>query len=158
MENKSSSAEFEYIKSLQRQVYFLELEANFLHEQTKKAASLHPQVTSEMEHRLQKLRELQSQSDGLQLELKRKESHLNMQRLERERLSSQIHVTDEHYSKEKQTLLEEIMQLKRQKARKDQHISSKEMEILHVKQELEQQKMNLSNSEKAILVLQAKVS
>uniref|UniRef100_A0ACB8G8Q3 Uncharacterized protein n=2 Tax=Sphaerodactylus townsendi TaxID=933632 RepID=A0ACB8G8Q3_9SAUR len=111
-----------------------------------------------MEHRLQKLRELQSQSDGLQLELKRKESHLNMQRLERERLSSQIHVTDEHYSKEKQTLLEEIMQLKRQKARKDQHISSKEMEILHVKQELEQQKMNLSNSEKAILVLQAKVS
>ncbi|XP_060114667.1 putative uncharacterized protein DDB_G0268364 [Heteronotia binoei] len=110
-----------------------------------------------MEHMLRKLRELQAQSDGLQLELKRKESHLNVQHIARERLSSQLHVADEHHSREKQALVEEIIQLKRQKVHKDRLISAKEMEILRAKQELEQKKMNLNNSEQAILVLQAKV-
>ncbi|XP_054857863.1 centrosomal protein of 135 kDa-like [Eublepharis macularius] len=110
-----------------------------------------------MEHMQRKLQELQSQSDGFQLEIKRKESHLNMQRMEREQLSSQIHVADELYSREKQGLVEEIIQLKRQKVQKDTKVSAKEMEILHAKQELEQQQMNLSNSEQAILILRAKV-
>lgn len=54
-------------------------------------------------------------------------------------------------------MVEEIIQLKRQKVEKDRQISAKEMEILHAKQELEQQKMSLSNHEQGILVLQAKV-
>ncbi|XP_077156438.1 uncharacterized protein LOC143819127 isoform X2 [Paroedura picta] len=178
MENKSSSVQSEYIKNLQLQVYFLELETNFLYPvlvcaslllstirarlcvcgmRGRASTSLQPQVASEMEHMLQKLQELQSQSEGLQLELKRKESHLNMQHIERERLSSQIHVADEHHTRERQDLVEEIIQMKRQKVQKDRQISEKEMEILHAKQELEQQKMNLSNSEQTVLVLQTKV-
>ncbi|XP_062980784.1 uncharacterized protein LOC134397765 [Elgaria multicarinata webbii] len=157
MANMSSSIEFEYIKNLQQQVYFLELEANFLREQAKKATSLQPLIASETEHMLQKLQELQSQAEGLQLELKRKESGLNMLKIERERLSNQIKVADEHHSKEKQVLVKEILELKRKKEQKDRQISGKEEEILHAKQELEQQQMTLSNREQAILILQTKV-
>nr|XP_020649760.1 centrobin-like isoform X3 [Pogona vitticeps] len=101
--------------------------------------------------------ELQSQSDGLQLELKRKESGLQMLKLERERLSNQITVADETYSKEKQTLVEKIVELKRRKEQKDREVSVKEMEILQAKQELEQQQMCLSNRQQAIIELKGKV-
>ncbi|XP_053140615.1 paramyosin-like isoform X2 [Hemicordylus capensis] len=106
---------------------------------------------------LRKLWELQTQSDGLQLELKRKQNNLNMLKIEWQQLGDQISALDEHYSKEKQVLLEEIIELKRKKEQQDRYISTKEVEILHSKQELEQQQMNLNNTEKAILVLQAKV-
>lgn len=48
--------ENDYIKNLQQQVYFLELEANYLREQAKKATEMHPQMTAEAERMLGKLR------------------------------------------------------------------------------------------------------
>lgn len=48
--------ESEYIKNLQQQVYFLELEANYLREQARKATEMHPVMTSEAERMLDKLR------------------------------------------------------------------------------------------------------
>ncbi|KAJ6655256.1 hypothetical protein lerEdw1_005600, partial [Lerista edwardsae] len=123
----------------------------------KKATNLHPRLASEMEHMLRKLQELESQSDGLKLELKRKENVLNMLQIEREQLGNQISAADEHYSKEKQILIEDILEQKRKKEQKDREIFAKDAEILHAKQELEQQRMKLNNSEQAILGLQAKM-
>ena len=48
--------ENDYIKNLQQQIYFLELEANYLREQAKKATEMHPQMTAEAERMLTKLR------------------------------------------------------------------------------------------------------
>ncbi|XP_030412084.1 golgin subfamily A member 6-like protein 1 [Gopherus evgoodei] len=157
MENTTSSIESEYIKNLQQQIYFLELEANFLREQTKKATGLQPRITSETEHLLQKLQELQSQADGLHLELKRKEASLNMLKTDRERINNQINIAAELHSREKQALVEEIIQLKRRKEQTDRQASEKEMELLHVRQELEQQQTSLSNCEEKILVIQSKL-
>nr|XP_008118109.1 PREDICTED: FK506-binding protein 15 isoform X2 [Anolis carolinensis] len=157
MENPVLSIEPKYIKNLQQQIYFLEAEANFLREQTKKATVLQPHMASEMEHLLQKLQELQSRSDGLELELKRKESGLNVLKVEKEQLSNQIIMANENHSKEKLALVEEIIELKRRKEQKDRLLSVKEVEILHAKQELDEQQINLSNREQAILVLQTKV-
>ena len=50
------SIENDYIKNLQQQVYFLELEANYLREQAKKATDMHPKMTAEAERMLYKLR------------------------------------------------------------------------------------------------------
>ncbi|XP_025029626.1 tumor protein D53 isoform X3 [Python bivittatus] len=156
MENTSLSIESEYIKNLQQQIYFLELEANFLREQTKKAINLQPLLASEMEHMLQKLQTLQCQADSLHLELKRKKSGLNMLKMERNQLNNQINMADEHHLKEKQVLVEEITQLKREKAQKDEQISVKQIEISYANQELEEQQMNLKNKEQAILMLKTK--
>ena len=51
-----SGIEQEYIKNLQQQVYFLELEANYLREQARKATEMHPVMTAEAERMLAKLR------------------------------------------------------------------------------------------------------
>lgn len=48
--------ENDYIKNLQQQVYFLELEANYLREQAKKATEMHPKMTAEAERMLYRLR------------------------------------------------------------------------------------------------------
>jgi len=48
--------ENDYIKNLQQQVYFLELEANYLREQARKATELQPKMTAEAERMLNKLR------------------------------------------------------------------------------------------------------
>ncbi|XP_074846725.1 uncharacterized protein LOC142011336 [Carettochelys insculpta] len=157
MENVTSSIESEYIKNLQQQIYFLELEANFLREQTKKATDLQPRITSETEHLIQNLKELQSQADGLHLELKRKEASLNILKTDRERINNQINFADELHSREKKALAEEIMQLKQRKVQADGPFSEKEMELLRARQELEQQQTNLSNCEQKILVIKSKL-
>uniref|UniRef100_A0ABM5G6D7 Uncharacterized protein isoform X4 n=1 Tax=Pogona vitticeps TaxID=103695 RepID=A0ABM5G6D7_9SAUR len=77
------------------------------------------------------------------------------QRSEQQRLG--LRLPRETYSKEKQTLVEKIVELKRRKEQKDREVSVKEMEILQAKQELEQQQMCLSNRQQAIIELKGKV-
>ena len=48
--------EAEYIKNLQQQIHFLELEADFLREQAQKATNIHPKMTKEAEKMMYKLK------------------------------------------------------------------------------------------------------
>ncbi|CAM4535670.1 uncharacterized protein LOC125634206 isoform X3 [Caretta caretta] len=80
-----------------------------------------------------------------------------MLKTDRERINNQINVAVELHSREKQTLVEEIIQLKRRKEQTDGQASEKEMELLRAKQELEQQQTSLSNCEQKILVIQSKL-
>ena len=48
--------EAEYIKNLQQQIYFLELEAEYLREQSKKATDIHPKLTKEADRMMFKLK------------------------------------------------------------------------------------------------------
>ncbi|XP_013920819.1 PREDICTED: uncharacterized protein LOC106548039 [Thamnophis sirtalis] len=156
MENTSLCIESEYIKNLQQQIYFLELEAKFLREQTKKAINTQPLLACEMEHMLQTLQTMQCKADNLDLELKRKKDGLNILMMERNQLNNQISMANEQYLKEKQGLIDEIRQWKRKKAEKDEQISAKQFEISYAKQELEEQQMNLKNKEQTILMLKTK--
>ena len=57
--SKSSTlkdVEAEYIKNLQQQIYFLELEAEYLRQQTKKATDIHPKMTKEADRMMYKLK------------------------------------------------------------------------------------------------------
>ncbi|XP_026521802.1 spindle pole body component 110-like [Notechis scutatus] len=158
MENTLLCIESEYIKNLQQQIYFLELEAKFLREQTKKAIHTQPFLACEMEHMLQNLQTLQCKADSLDLELRRKKDGLNMLMMERNQLNNQISMANEQHLKEKQGLIEEIRQWKKKKAEKDEQISGKQIEITYAKQELEEQQMNLKNKEQTILMLKTKVT
>nr|XP_033791521.1 cingulin-like protein 1 isoform X2 [Geotrypetes seraphini]XP_033791522.1 cingulin-like protein 1 isoform X2 [Geotrypetes seraphini] len=151
------NVEAEYISNLQQQIYFLELEANFLRKQTKKATALQPRITSEAELMFQKLREMQSQAEGLRLELKRKEASLYIWRSELEQLRSQISLVEDGHSREKQSLVKEIIQLKQTKEQTDRQVSQKETEILLLRQELERELNNENNKAQQIMVLQSKL-
>ena len=48
--------EAEYIKNLQQQIYFLELEAEYLRDQSKKATDIHPRMTREADRMMFKLK------------------------------------------------------------------------------------------------------
>ncbi|XP_044147101.1 trichohyalin-like [Bufo gargarizans] len=149
--------EAEYIKNLQQQIYFLELEANFLREQTKKAADLQPQLTLEADHLLRKLLDLRSECEGLKLEVKRKDAHMLMLQRDQESFRGQIREAEDSHSKEKQHLIEDVVQLKKGKELTDRRISQKEMEILLNKQELEREMVIVSNSGQRITALQTQL-
>ncbi|XP_078069836.1 uncharacterized protein LOC144494121 [Mustelus asterias] len=118
---------------------------------------LQPKVELEAERMLQKLQEMCSQVDGLHLELKRKEAHLNMLQTEKERLGKQLNLSDDSHLKEKQSLVEEIVQLKRMKEITDTGFSYKEMELLQSKQELERQLRNRKNNEHKVTIIKQQI-
>uniref|UniRef100_W5NL46 Uncharacterized protein n=1 Tax=Lepisosteus oculatus TaxID=7918 RepID=W5NL46_LEPOC len=148
--------EVELIKNLQQKVYFLELEATFLYPfyTISEAAELQPQITSEAEHMLRSLQELQSQSDGLHIELMRKEGNINILQTDREKISAEIQAIDDGHLKDKQALIKEIVQLKRLKEHADRQVSQKEIEILKTRQEIEQQLTKLKSSEFRVTLLE----
>nr|XP_033791525.1 cingulin-like protein 1 isoform X4 [Geotrypetes seraphini] len=125
--------------------------------ETKKATALQPRITSEAELMFQKLREMQSQAEGLRLELKRKEASLYIWRSELEQLRSQISLVEDGHSREKQSLVKEIIQLKQTKEQTDRQVSQKETEILLLRQELERELNNENNKAQQIMVLQSKL-
>ncbi|XP_038655659.1 A-kinase anchor protein 9-like isoform X3 [Scyliorhinus canicula] len=155
--NLLTSVETEFIKNLQQQIYYLELEANFLRAQTKKSFILQPKVELEAERMLHKLQEMRSQVDGLHIELKRKEANLYMLQTEKERLGKQLKLSDDLHLKEKQSLVEEIVQLKRMKEIMDTEFSHKEMEFLQSKQELERQLANLKSNEHKVTIIKQQI-
>ncbi|XP_073529304.1 uncharacterized protein [Phyllobates terribilis] len=157
MESAKFEVEGEYIRNLQQQIYFLELETNFLREQTKKATDLQPQLTLEADHLYRKLQDLRSECEGLKLEQKRKDAHMLMVQRDQESLREQIREAEESHSKEKQQLIEDIVRLKKGKELTDRRMSQKEMEILLSKQELERETTNVTNSGQRISTFQTQL-
>ncbi|XP_067874364.1 chromosome partition protein Smc-like isoform X3 [Heterodontus francisci] len=98
-----------------------------------------------------------SQVDGLRLELKRKEANLSMLQTEKERLSNQLNLSDDFHLKEKQSLVDKIVQLKKMKELSDRELSHKEMELLQNKQELERQLTNLKNNEHKVSIIKQQI-
>ncbi|XP_073485231.1 uncharacterized protein [Aquarana catesbeiana] len=157
MDSPTFTMEAQYIKNLQQQVYFLEMETSFLRGQTKKAKELSPQLTMEAEHLFRKLLDLRSEGEGLKLEVKRKDANLLMLQRDLEHVKKQIREAEASYSKEKKQLMEEIVQLKKTKELTNRQISQKEMDIMHSKQEFERESLNLANTNQKVHVLQAQL-
>ncbi|XP_055491647.1 golgin subfamily A member 6-like protein 7 [Leucoraja erinacea] len=118
---------------------------------------LQPKVESEAGRMSQKLWELHSQVNDLHLELKRKEAHLNTLQSEKESLSNKFKLFNDSHSREKQSLVKEIMQLKKMKELRDRELSHKEMELLQSKQELERQITALKNTEHKVITIKEQI-
>ncbi|KAG8582620.1 hypothetical protein GDO81_008140 [Engystomops pustulosus] len=157
MDTAKFKVEGEYIKNLQQQIYFLELEANFLRERNKKATELQPKLALEADNLYRKLLDLRSEWEGLLLEVKRKDAHILMLQRDQESLRGQIKQAEDSYSKEKQQFIEDIVKLKKGKELSDRHLSQKEMEILLNKQELEREMVHITNNDQKILTLQTQL-
>ncbi|XP_066447329.1 uncharacterized protein MCAP_0864-like isoform X4 [Eleutherodactylus coqui] len=157
MDSAECNVEGEYIKNLQQQIYFLELEANLLRKQTKKATDLQPQLTLEADHLYRKLLDLRSECDSLKLEVKRKYAHILMLQRDQEALGEQIREAEDSHSKERQQLIENIVQLKKGKELTDRRMTQKEMDTLLNKQELERELISVTNSSQRITALQTQL-
>ncbi|XP_072038684.1 uncharacterized protein [Amphiura filiformis] len=153
----SNSLEAEYIKNLQQQIYFLELEANYLRDQAKKATDLQPRMTEEASRMIGTLKNLQSDVDSLHLEVQRKESNLDFVNHEKDRLDEKLKLLQDNHSREKKLLVEEIVQLKKQNEMLQREISDKETQIMQAGNELDKGSTSLTNAEHQIQIIKAQL-
>lgn len=149
--------EAEYIKNLQQQIYFLELETNYLREQAKKATDLHPKMSAEAERMLAKLRSMQSEMDGLQMENKRNESSINIVVKEKDHLVEKLREEEEARVRDKRMLMDEVIDLKKTIAKMESEISYKDSQLLDARNELDKSATALKNAETKIITLKSQL-
>ena len=108
-----ATVESEYIKNLQQQVYFLELEANFLRDQAKKADvfSKHS-VADEASKWKRRLADVEAEQNSLKSEIRRKEIEAEAAELERRQYVKELKSLKETASNEKGHLLDEVSTLR----------------------------------------------
>ncbi|XP_046563262.1 ELKS/Rab6-interacting/CAST family member 1-like isoform X1 [Haliotis rubra] len=159
--NKSHSdltgIEAEYIKNLQQQIYFLELEANYLRNQTKKATDMHPQMTAEAEHMLTKLRQMQSEMDGMHTEMRHRESGMAVANAEKEKLEEQQMNERDTWQREKRLLTDELITFKKEKDRCQREVSRKDTQLLEAKSEVDKSASAIRNAELQITTLKSQL-
>ncbi|KXJ09259.1 hypothetical protein AC249_AIPGENE18890, partial [Exaiptasia diaphana] len=145
--------ENEYIRNLQQQVYFLELETNYLREQARKASVIPPRVTEEADRMMRKLRDLQSQLDERSNDVSRKESKLLM--LEAEKDTAVKRLRDvQALIKENAALAAQVIELQKHidmdrahKDEKDVRRSANIQELVSLKESNKQLKHELEKTQ-----------
>lgn len=139
-QGKSSTikdVEAEYIKNLQQQVYFLELETNFLRDQAKKATDIQPKLTREADQLMSKLKEYHGETNDLKLEVSRKDASISMLSNEKSRLQQELRAKESSFEVDRSMSREEIVQLKKLKDVADRDIAYKDSEIVKLRQDLD---------------------
>lgn len=149
----TESIEAEYIKNLQQQIYFLELETNYLREQARKATELHPKMSAEAERMLSKLRQMQSEMDALSIESKRKEGSITILVTDKDKLTEQLREQEEARARDKRMLMDDIIDLKKSISKLEGENSFKDSQLLDAKNELDKSAMALKNAETKIITL-----
>ncbi|CAG5136780.1 unnamed protein product [Candidula unifasciata] len=159
--NKSAtelaSIEAEYIKNLQQQIYCLEQEADYLREQARKAVEMHPHMSLEAERMLAKLKEMQTEIESLEFELRRKDSSIGLHSSEKERLAEVLQFEKENRQRDKRLMTDELVTMKKEKDRLERELSHKNEQILNARTELEKSAIALKNAEIKINTLRAQL-
>ncbi|XP_068706076.1 myosin-6-like isoform X2 [Montipora foliosa] len=142
--------ENEYIRNLQQQIYFLELEANYLREQARKASAIPPRVTEEADRMMRKLRDLQSQVDERASDVARKESQLHMLEAEKESAIKRLRDTEESHAAEKRQLVNEVVSLKKMADIHDRDYARRELQVHQYKSEADKGLTALQDTERKV--------
>jgi len=108
-----ATVESEYIKNLQQQVYFLELEANFLRDQAQKAELLSKHsAADEATKWRRRLKDVEIEQDSLKSEIRRKEIEAEAADLERRQYVKELKSLKHTAAAEKDHLIDEITSLR----------------------------------------------
>ncbi|XP_065843872.1 calponin homology domain-containing protein DDB_G0272472-like isoform X2 [Oscarella lobularis] len=117
--SETDRLESEYIKNLQQQIYFLELEVNYLREQAKAKESIPSKpVADENSQNSQEIDSLKLQLHNYQDELSQRTATADRVTAEKQQLLRELELRNESFRREKQALVEEIVSLKK---RADSH-------------------------------------
>uniref|UniRef100_A0A0B7AFD6 Uncharacterized protein n=1 Tax=Arion vulgaris TaxID=1028688 RepID=A0A0B7AFD6_9EUPU len=152
-----ATIESEYIKNLQQQIYYLELEAGYLREQARKATEMHPHMTLEAERMLTKLKDMQLEMDKMELELKRRESSIGIHTSEKDRLADILQIEKENRQRDKRLMTEELVTMKKEKDRLERELAHKNEQIRNATTELDTSAHALHNAEIKINTLKAQL-
>jgi len=123
-----ATVESEYIKNLQQQVYFLELEANFLRDQASKSELLSKHsAADEAAKWRRRLKDVEVEQDSLKSEIRRNEIEAEAAEMERRQYVKELRSLKDTANSEKGHLLDEVTSLRN---KLDQsHLTAKKLEL-----------------------------
>ncbi|CAH8491813.1 unnamed protein product [Schistosoma curassoni] len=149
--------ENEYIKSLQQQIYLLELENNYIRHQAAEVMDKQPLMVCEASNSLKKLKEMQEKADGLKLEIHRKEAHINILQQKLNRCEESLRETLLYRDKEKDELTRQCMTLRGERELALREVYQKDEQIKELQYQLCNQKSNITAMEIQLDILRAKL-
>ncbi|CAH8486822.1 unnamed protein product [Schistosoma intercalatum] len=148
--------ENEYIKSLQQQIYLLELENNYIRHQAAEVMDKQPLMVCEASNSLKKLKEMQERTDGLKLEIHRKEAHISILQQKLNRCEGSLRETLLYRDKEKDELTRQCMTLRGERELALREVYQKDEQIKELQYQLCNQKSNITAMEIQLDILRAK--
>lgn len=132
--------ESEFIKNLQNQIYYLELECKFLREESQKnhASENCRQAIEARAELSEKITEWNKQFDDLSARLREKE--ITIQRLEADnhQLHEQVQSSTHGHVDERKEFVGVVTELKRRVEQLDREVGSRDTQIVRLKQDLNQ--------------------
>ncbi|CAH8493805.1 unnamed protein product [Schistosoma haematobium] len=149
--------ENEYIKSLQQQIYLLELENNYIRHQAAEVMDKQPLMVCEASNSLKKLKEMQERTDGLKLEIHRKEAHISILQQKLNRCEGSLRETLLYRDKEKDELTRQCMTLRGERELALREVYQKDEQIKELQYQLCNQKSNITAMEIQLDILRAKL-
>lgn len=157
---KSSSlkdVEAEYVKNLQQQIYFLELETTYLRDQAKKATDIQPRLVKEADQMMSQLKESHSQIGEFKVEVSRKDASISMLTNEKNRLNQELRANETSFEVDRGLLREEIIQLKKMKDVVDRDVACKDAEIVNLRQDLDRTNSELRHTKHNLSLTQSQL-
>ncbi|ELU18498.1 hypothetical protein CAPTEDRAFT_188336 [Capitella teleta] len=97
--------------------------------------------------------QMQSDVESMQMEVKRKDASAELAMSEKERLQNRLKAEEDAYAREKRLLLEEVVQLKKEKEALEKDGSRKDGQVLRAREELDQSAAALRSAETKIQML-----
>ncbi|XP_066921612.1 protein hook homolog isoform X2 [Clytia hemisphaerica] len=114
-----STVENEYIRNLQQQVYFLELECDYLRGQANKVQEIPNDITLEAGKLVKRLKIAQKEIRDRDSEILKRDDNINLLQHECENLTSKISILEDSFAAEKKELINEVVSLKKELERKE---------------------------------------
>ncbi|XP_018645030.1 Centrosomal protein of 135 kDa (Cep135 protein) (Centrosomal protein 4), putative [Schistosoma mansoni] len=149
--------ENEYIKSLQQQIYLLELENNYIRHQAAEVMDKQPLMVCEASNSLKKLKEMQERTDGLNLEIHRKEAHISILQQKLNRCEESLRETLLYHDKEKDELTRQSITLRGERELALREVYQKDEQIKELQYQLSNQKSTVTAMEIQLDILRAKL-
>jgi hypothetical protein len=101
---------------------------------------------------------MQTDVESMQMEVKRKEASVDVINTERDRLQSRLKAEEDAHTREKRLLLEEVVQLKKEKDILEKDCKRKDGQVLKAREELDQSAAALRSAETKIQMLRNQVN
>lgn len=109
------ASQAEYIDNLQQQIYFLENEIGYLRTHMEESNKLHPSMMVETEKMVKKLGEAQKEIQNLRVDLKRKQTTMDVIKSQKERILRKMEETEAIRTSQKNACLEEMVELRKER-------------------------------------------
>ncbi|KAA0192417.1 hypothetical protein FBUS_10573 [Fasciolopsis buskii] len=149
--------ENEYIRSLQQQIYLLELENSYVRQQAANAVDMQPAMIEEASKTVAKVKELQHRIESLELELYRKEAHIGILEQKHNRVDQQLKDNILNHDKETDELKRQLMTLRGEREMALRDCLQKDAQITELRNDLSRQKSSLAAAEVQLDLLRAKL-